>query len=52
MPEAVVKGLMGTIIPTSDMEFPDPEPLHMNEQLPQNFDSREKWGDCVHPIRD
>jgi cathepsin B len=24
----------------------------INEDLPTNFDSREKWGNCIHPIRD
>ncbi len=29
------------------------EPYHYSgAQLPENFDSREKWGKCVHPIRD
>lgn len=52
LPEEVVRGLMGTIITTSDMEFPDPVHRESNEALPENFDPRDKWGSCIHPIRD
>ena len=27
-------------------------PVASNEPLPPSFDAREKWGDCIHAIRD
>ena len=29
-----------------------PSPLPSNDDLPKSFDSRDKWGHCVHAIRD
>ena len=52
LPESTLRGLMGTIITTSDMEFPDPLTMVTNQELPDNFDPRDKWGSCIHPIRD
>ena len=41
-------GLFGTIIrpPLGTMQ-----PLHVNANIPEVFDSREQWKDCIHPIR-
>jgi len=45
-----IRGLLGTMVDFNDMEFPDPEAS--NDMLPTSFDSRDKWSNCVHPIRD
>ena len=29
-----------------------PSVKHSDNDLPENFDSREKWPECIHPIRD
>jgi cathepsin B len=29
-----------------------PYDLTVNDELPENFDARERWPDCIHPIRD
>jgi cathepsin B len=45
-----VKGLLGTIIDHEDTTFPDP--TDVSESNAASFDSRTKWPNCVHAIRD
>jgi cathepsin B len=45
-----VKGMLGTIFDT-DSDFPEPL-TDSNAVLPTNFNAKDKWGTCVHPIRD
>jgi len=51
--EGQVKSLLGlstaTLKDTSDI--PEGETFSLGEALPENFDSREKWPECIHPIR-
>lgn len=44
-----IQGLLGTVV-QGPIGLPGPVPT--NEMLPATFDAREKWGSCVHPIRD
>jgi cathepsin B len=46
---AEIKGLLGTIV-QGPVGLPGPAPS--NGDVPSTFDSRDKWGKCVHPIRD
>jgi cathepsin B len=43
-----LKGLFGTVI-QGPAYLPGPS---SNAEAPASFDAREKWGTCVHPIRD
>lgn len=43
-----IMGLMGTTI-TAPGNFPAPA---LVEGVPDSFDSRTEWGDCIHAIRD
>jgi hypothetical protein len=45
-----IKGLLGTII-DNDIVGDFAEPTIING-LPTDFDGRDQWGACVHPIRD
>lgn len=49
--ESEIKGLLGlsrlSLKDTSEINYT----LTNVEDLPENFDSREKWPECIHPIR-
>jgi hypothetical protein len=44
-----LNGLLGTVIRGTVGGM---EPPAENVDLPESFDAREKWGSCVHAIRD
>jgi hypothetical protein len=44
-----IYGLLGTKKVDAVGDYPAPE---VNAGLPDNFDSRTQWPDCVHAIRD
>jgi cathepsin B len=48
--EEDIKARLGTIIQPPVEGIPEPDVY--NDILPTAFDSRTKWPDCVHPIRD
>jgi cathepsin B len=47
--EEEVKGLMGAILPPLEKDYT----LTVGDLtgLPDNFDSREQWPECIHPVR-
>ncbi len=46
--EDEIKARMGTII-TKPFGFKSPD---VANGVPTSFDARDKWGSCIHPIRD
>lgn len=46
---AEIKGLLGTIV---QGPVGLPSPAVPNGDAPKEFDSRTKWSNCIHPIRD
>lgn len=52
--ESQIKSLLGlsTISLQDTSEIPESDSFSISEaDLPENFDSREKWPECIHPIR-
>ena len=51
-----IKGLMGTILfkDANLSNFPEPtqRQSNNNDAIPDNFDGRVEWKDCIQPIRD
>ena len=46
-----IYGMLGTTIKEDPIEALIPSP-NVVSNLPKSFDSRDKWGNCIHPIRD
>jgi len=50
-----IQGMLKTIIGTHDLVTDTlnlPDFAISNADLPESFDSRQQWPDCIHPIRD